>query len=111
MVLQPTKDDPGEEDAGQGPNGSSNMQELCALLCATACGLAQSPGMARLHLLQALLALGVLGGTFVAVSHPEAPLPLFVATHPWAVWLVGPSFAALTGGWAGRRLQHADPRT
>ena len=27
----------------------------------------------------------------------DASLPTFVIEHPWAVWLVGPMFAALAG--------------
>jgi uncharacterized integral membrane protein len=47
--------------------------------------------------LQALWAAGAAGGTYLALTHPEQPLPLFIADHPWAVWLVGPLFAAVTG--------------
>ena len=47
--------------------------------------------------LQALLAVGVAGGTYLAVAHPELPLPAYVAANPSAVWLVGPAFASLTG--------------
>ncbi len=47
--------------------------------------------------LQVLAAAGLVGGAYLAVSHPELPLPAYVAQHPQAVWLVGPSFAALTG--------------
>lgn len=47
--------------------------------------------------LQLLLGLGVAGGLYLSVSHPEVPLPLFVAEHPWSVWFVGPAAAAVTG--------------
>ena len=47
--------------------------------------------------LQALLAVGVAGGTYLAVAHPGLPLPAYVAASPSAVWLVGPAFASLTG--------------
>ncbi|KAL4448229.1 hypothetical protein ABPG75_005448 [Micractinium tetrahymenae] len=47
--------------------------------------------------LQALAAAGLAGGVYLAATHPELPLPAYVAQHAEAVWLVGPSFAALTG--------------
>lgn len=47
--------------------------------------------------LQVLLALGLVGGTVLAVQHPDVPLPQFVAQTPSAVWFVGPAFASLSG--------------
>ena len=46
---------------------------------------------------QALLAVGVAGGGYLMLTQPQ-PLPEYVGAHPSAVWLVGPAFAALTGG-------------
>jgi uncharacterized integral membrane protein len=46
---------------------------------------------------QALWALGVAGALYLLLAHPELPLPLLVAQQPWAVWLVGPAAAAVTG--------------
>eukprot|EP00879_Flechtneria_rotunda_P018631 GHRR01019552.1.p1 GENE.GHRR01019552.1~~GHRR01019552.1.p1 ORF type:complete len:239 (+),score=80.45 GHRR01019552.1:283-999(+) len=47
--------------------------------------------------IQVLWALGVLGGCYLAITHPEQPLPLLVAHQPWSVWFVGPAAAAVTG--------------
>ena len=46
----------------------------------------------------ALYAVGAVGslGAKLALAG-DAPLALWVAAHPWGVWLVGPMFAALTG--------------
>ncbi|KAK9843995.1 hypothetical protein WJX81_001397 [Elliptochloris bilobata] len=46
--------------------------------------------------LQALWALGFCGGLYLAATQAQ-PLPEYVASHPSAVWLVGPFFAAVTG--------------
>jgi uncharacterized integral membrane protein len=57
----------------------------------------------RLLMVQVFWGLGVLGGTYLALTQP-LPLPSYVAENPAAVWLIGPAFAALTGvldgGWA-----------
>jgi hypothetical protein len=43
---------------------------------------------------------GVAGGLYlIADKCGGQPLPLYVIHNPWAVWLVGPYFAALTGEW------------
>jgi uncharacterized integral membrane protein len=47
-------------------------------------------------MLQALWAVGFAGTLYLMLSH-DSSVPAFVATHSWAVWLVGPMFAALTG--------------
>ena len=47
-------------------------------------------------MLQALWAAGFAGTLYLMLSH-DSSVPAFVATHSWAVWLVGPMFAALTG--------------
>jgi Uncharacterized integral membrane protein (DUF2301) len=47
--------------------------------------------------LQALSALGVAGGTWLALAHPDTPLPLLVAQQSWTMWLLGPAAAAVTG--------------
>lgn len=46
--------------------------------------------------LQALWAAGAAGSLALAVAHPESPVPLFTLGNPWAVWAVGPMFAAFT---------------
>ena len=46
--------------------------------------------------MQAMWVAGFLGSVGIAVATGEA-VPSYVAHHPWAVWLVGPMFAALTG--------------
>ena len=50
-------------------------------------------------MLQLFWLTGVVGGSYLLLSSvPEAvSLPAYVAEHREAVWLVGPSFAALTG--------------
>jgi hypothetical protein len=53
---------------------------------------------------QVLWAAGVAGGAYLALAKCGGePVALYVAEHPWAVWLVGPYFASLTGGgdWGG----------
>jgi hypothetical protein len=46
--------------------------------------------------LQALAAAGTLGGAYL-IATQDTPLPLYVALHPEAVWLIGPLLAAITG--------------
>lgn len=47
---------------------------------------------------QVTWAAGVAGGLYLILTKAGGqPLPLYVAEHPWAVWLVGPYFASLTG--------------
>ncbi|KAK9914886.1 hypothetical protein WJX75_001918 [Coccomyxa subellipsoidea] len=46
--------------------------------------------------IQLLWAAGVLGGLSIMASQPQ-PVTEFVASHPGAVWAVGPLFAAVTG--------------
>ena len=48
------------------------------------------------RLLQALWAAGAAGGAFLAIQQDESVVQ-FVASHPYAVWLVGPLFASLSG--------------
>jgi hypothetical protein len=52
-------------------------------------------------------AAGVAGGAYLAAFKCGGePVALYVAAHAWAVWLVGPYFAALTGeGGAARRFR------
>lgn len=45
---------------------------------------------------QGLYATGFLGGLGLALTQPQ-PVTQYVASHPGAVWLVGPLFAAVTG--------------
>jgi|EP00982_Pelagococcus_subviridis_P011903 uncharacterized integral membrane protein len=47
--------------------------------------------------MQAMWLAGFIGSVGIAATHPDVSVPAFVATHPAAVWLVGPMFAALTG--------------
>lgn len=48
--------------------------------------------------LQLTWAAGVAGGLYLSLEHCGGqPLPLYVAEHPWTVWLIGPYFASLTG--------------
>jgi len=71
---------------------------------------------------QVMWGAGVAGGLYLAAEKCGGqPLPLYVVEHPWAVWLVGPYFAALTGalgwlfgfgfsevgGWVGERWRSA----
>jgi uncharacterized integral membrane protein len=49
------------------------------------------------RLLQLFAAAGAAGGVYLALLHPDMPLPAYVAEFPSAVWCVGPGFAALTG--------------
>uniref|UniRef100_A0A7S0RZ94 Uncharacterized protein n=1 Tax=Chlamydomonas leiostraca TaxID=1034604 RepID=A0A7S0RZ94_9CHLO len=46
--------------------------------------------------LQALWLAGTLGAVYLMLTQ-DAPAALFVAENRWAVWLVGPLFASLTG--------------
>jgi uncharacterized integral membrane protein len=48
------------------------------------------------RMLQAFWGLGTLGGLYI-VATQDLPVPDYVVTHPSAVWLIGPAFAALTG--------------
>lgn len=47
------------------------------------------------NVMKALYATGVVGSLYIATTQAE-PVPMFVAHNPWAVWLVGPMFAAFT---------------
>jgi uncharacterized integral membrane protein len=50
--------------------------------------------------LQAFWLLGTVGGVYLMLNDASAahlPAAMFVAQQPWAMWLVGPLFAALTG--------------
>eukprot|EP00775_Hariotina_reticulata_P003092 gene3092-3371_t len=47
--------------------------------------------------IQGLWLLGVIGGSYLVLTHPEQPLPLLVAENAWATFLVGPVAAAVTG--------------
>jgi uncharacterized integral membrane protein len=46
--------------------------------------------------IQALYAGGTLAGIGLALTQAESA-PMYVASHPSAVWLIGPLFAAITG--------------
>ena len=47
--------------------------------------------------MQAMWIAGFVGSVGIAATHGDSSVPVFVASHPWSVWLVGPMFAALTG--------------
>ena len=47
--------------------------------------------------MQALFAAGAAGYLYLSMAHPEVPAAEFAVGHPWAIWLVGPLFASLTG--------------
>lgn len=80
-------------------DASSVLNPLCMLGSA---GLGASLLLIHIYVtplkrtLQILWGLGTAGGVYLMMTQ-EGPLPLYVVHHPWAVWLVGPLFAALTG--------------
>ena len=87
---------PGGESWAAGPAGN-------VLAVGGAAGLGASLFLIHIYvtplkrLLQIFWALGVGGGAWLLLTQDGGSLPEIVATHPWAVWLVGPAFAALTG--------------
>ena len=46
---------------------------------------------------QALWAAGTVGGVYLMCTHRDTGIVDFVGSNPYAVWLVGPLFAAVTG--------------
>lgn len=42
-------------------------------------------------------AAGTAGGVYLMATHADTGVVDFVGSHPWAVWFVGPLFAAVTG--------------
>jgi hypothetical protein len=68
--------------------------KICQYNQKSSCGPAQHVVLHRF--LQALAAVGALGGGYLMFTQ-DIPLPLYVAQHPEAVWLVGPLLAAITG--------------
>jgi hypothetical protein len=53
-------------------------------------------GTKRTLLLQASFLAGCVGGMWLMATQDSA-LPVFVAEHPWATFLIGPAFVAVTG--------------
>uniref|UniRef100_A0A0A9CZ78 Uncharacterized protein n=1 Tax=Arundo donax TaxID=35708 RepID=A0A0A9CZ78_ARUDO len=86
--------------------GDAIRQSIDLFYAAGAAGLGLSLVLIHIYVtpikrfLQALWAVGVLGsvGTYLAAVQPlDESLVQYVLEHPAALWLVGPTFAALTG--------------
>ena len=91
----------GDAGAGAPAAAAAALDALCAL---GAAGLGVSVCLIHVYvtplkrLLQAAWAAGAAGALYLAAAEAGGePVALYVAHHPWAVWLVGPYFVALTG--------------